>query len=199
MQAPDCQAKNAHSESRSPSLPEFQSWLSYRRGGRRPLVGGDRDQGEEATCLPSRRRREGGFEPSFPRKEKALLRDRPFELSGTGAPERSALCGSKPSSRSRALSHAAAGSSVLAVPIRSPNYGKLQALGLCRRENTTLFGRRWTPRQSGRCVEPPRRLAEEGDAKIPAIIGVRRSSTRPQSPFHGMLARIATAQGSGVG
>ena len=42
-------------------------------------------------------------------------------------------------------SHAAAGSSVLAVatvsvePIRSPNYGKLQALGLCRRENTTLF------------------------------------------------------------
>jgi hypothetical protein len=55
------------------------------------------------------------------------------------APERSALCGSKPSSRSRALSHAAAGSSVLAVPIRSPNYGKLQALGLCRRENTTLF------------------------------------------------------------
>jgi len=94
MQAPDCQAKNAHSESRSSSRPEFQSWLRYRRGGVRPLVGGDRDQGEEATCLPSRRRREGGFEPSFPRKEKALLRDRPFELSGTGAPERSALCGS---------------------------------------------------------------------------------------------------------
>lgn len=139
MQAPDCQAKNAHSESRSSSRPEFQSWLRYRRGGVRPLVGGDRDQGEEATCLPSRRRREGGFEPSLPRKEKALLRDRPFELSGTGAPERSALCGSKPSSRSRALSHAAAGFSVPAVPIRSPNCGELQALGLCRRENTTLF------------------------------------------------------------
>jgi len=199
MQAPDCQAKNAHSESRSSSRPEFQSWLRYRRGGVRPLVGGDRDQGEEATCLPSRRRREGGFEPSLPRKEKALLRDRPFELSGTGAPERSALCGSKPSSRSRALSHAAAGFSVLAVPIRSPNYGKLQALGLCRRENTTLFRRRWMPRQSGRRVEPPRRLAEEGDAKIPAIIGVGRSSTRPQSLFHGILAHIATAQGTRVG
>jgi hypothetical protein len=24
-------------------------------------------------------------------------------------------------------------------PIRSPNYGKLQVLALCRRENTTLF------------------------------------------------------------
>src|SRR5580692_10420398 len=205
MQAPDCQAKNAHSESRSPSLPEFQSWLSYRRGGLRPLVGGDRDQGEEATCLPSRRRRGGGFEPSFPRKEEALLRDRPFELSGTGAPERSALCGSKPSSRSRALSHAAAGSSVLAVATVSSNRSDRRITVICRRSASAdaktrrCFGRRWTPRQTGRCVEPPRRLAEEGDAKIPAIIGVRRSSTRPQSPFHGMLARIATAQGSGVG
>jgi hypothetical protein len=89
---------------------------------------------------------EGGrFEPSFPRKEKALLRDRPFELSGTGAPgEISSLrfgafftvTGSV-SRRSRVF-RSSRGNSVV-EPIRSPNYGKLQALGLFRRENTTLF------------------------------------------------------------
>jgi hypothetical protein len=186
MQAPDCQAKNAHSESRSPSLPEF------RRGGLRPLVGGGRDQGEEATSLPSRWGERGRFEPSFPRKEKALLRDRPFELQAGVLRERSALCGSKPSSRSRALSHAAAGFSVLAVATVSSNRSDRQITLSCRRSASAdaktrrCFGRRWTPPQSGRRVEPPRRLAEEGGANIPEIIGAGRSSTRPQSPFHGM-------------
>ena len=102
-------------------------------------------------------------------------------------------------------SHAAAGSSVLAVATVSSNRSDHRITVSCRRSASAdaktrlCFGRRWTPTQSGRRVEPPRGLAEEDDAKIPEITGVRRSSTRPQSPFHGMLTRIATAQGCGVG
>jgi hypothetical protein len=205
MLAPDCQAKNAHSESRSPSLPEFQSWLKYRRGGLGPLVDGDRDQREQATSPPSLRRREGDSSRRSLAKKKRFYETAHSSFQARVLRERSALCGSKPSSRSRALSHAAAGSSVPAVATVPSNRSDHRITVSCRRSASVdaktrrCFGRRWTPPQSGRRVEPPHHLAKEGDAKIPEIIGVGRSSTRPQSPFDGMLAHIATAQGCGVG